>query len=437
MKNNYLIGFLVLTVVVLGYFVLKGGNATTEEQNQTSAAATAKLQTYSNATTAQPIQKATTVDLPLINYTFTKTLASGMKSDEVTKLQQVLAENVYYEGEMTGVMDKLTVQELKDFQTDNGLEVTGTTGPKTRALLSELSRHHGPCAGGQPAIRVRKPNGGEVYQAGQIITVRWRTCHISNSAQLIIAIQHHVPAGNGYGGGNYASNLVGNYPSGSTINDKSETVILPTQYSGHPFGQNFKIMITTHPFGGTVYDVSNNLFTINSSVVHTPSLVVSAEYPTTGALVTSALFSGMQIARFKVTNTGTVPATLNNIRLIDGGSHSGTSATYWLYASDENMNNNTATNIGGRLNSFDFTPLASYPIVHPGSYRYITVVINNTSGIQSGDTFSLGALANGDVNYYVSEQDLGYDTNGDGDMNDRVYNLPTIGNPQLGTVQIN
>jgi peptidoglycan hydrolase-like protein with peptidoglycan-binding domain len=130
MKNNYLIGFLVLTVVVLGYFVLKGGNATTEEQNQTSAAATAKLETYSNATTAQPIQKATTIDQPPINYTFTKTLASGMKSDEVTKLQQVLAENVYYEGEITGVMDKLTVQELKDFQTDNGLEVTGTTGPK-------------------------------------------------------------------------------------------------------------------------------------------------------------------------------------------------------------------------------------------------------------------------------------------------------------------
>jgi hypothetical protein len=41
------------------------------------------------------------------------------------------------------------------------------------------------------------------------------------------------------------------------------------------------------------------------------------------------------------------------------------------------------------------------------------------------------------VNYFVSEQDLGYDANGDGDMNDRVYNLPTIGNPQLGIVQIN
>jgi hypothetical protein len=37
----------------------------------------------------------------------------------------------------------------------------------------------------------------------------------------------------------------------------------------------------------------------------------------------------------------------------------------------------------------------------------------------------------------VREQDLGYDANGDGDIIDSFYNLPTIGNPQLGTVQIN
>jgi hypothetical protein len=144
-----------------------------------------------------------------------------------------------------------------------------------------------------------------------------------------------------------------------------------------------------------------------------------------------------EIARFKVTNNSSVPVTLTTMRLSDTGSHGGTSSTYWLYASDDNMNNYTANQIGGRLNSFDFTPLASYPVVHPGSYRYITVAINNTSGIQSGNTFSLGVHTNGDVTYYVREQDLGYDANGDGDIIDSFYNLPTIGNPQLGTVQIN
>jgi hypothetical protein len=65
------------------------------------------------------------------------------------------------------------------------------------------------------------------------------------------------------------------------------------------------------------------------------------------------------------------------------------------------------------------------------------VAINNTSGIQSDNTFSLGVHTNGDATYYVREQDLGYDANGDGDIIDSFYNLPTIGNPQLGTVQIN
>jgi hypothetical protein len=64
------------------------------------------------------------------------------------------------------------------------------------------------------------------------------------------------------------------------------------------------------------------------------------------------------------------------------------------------------------------------------------VVINNTSGIQTGDTFSLGVHATGDINYFVSEQDLGYDANGDGDMLDRIYNLATVGLPQLGLVTI-
>lgn len=423
--------FLLLVILGLGYFVLKNSNnATSETQNQTSAAATAKLQTYSNATTAQPIQKATTVDQPPINYTFTKTLASGMKSDEVTKLQQVLAENVYYEGTMTGAMDKLTVQELKDFQTDNGLEATGTTGPKTRALLSELSRHLGPCAGGQPAIRVRRPNGGEVYQAGQQVTVRWRTCNYPLSTVNIILAYYQ----NGGSTITQATSLLST-PYG-TPNDRSEVVTMNPIVQGVS-GRYYKIFVTDggSPTSATIYDASNNLFTINTTLAL--PVTISGEFPTSGTVITSSLAVGVQIARFKITNNSTIPITLNNVRLTDNGTHSGTSSTYWLHASDENMTNYTATSIGGRLNSFDFTPLASYPIIHPGSYRYITVTINNTSGIQTGDLFSLGVRTNGDVNYFVSEQDLGYDANGDGDMNDRVYNLPTIGNPQLGIVQIN
>jgi peptidoglycan hydrolase-like protein with peptidoglycan-binding domain len=435
MQNKSLItGVALSAIAIVGIVTMVN---VSNMQKASSAAATAKANLSTAVVDTKPVTEIGSIppvapqpkDQPVINYTFTKTLSAGMKGEEVTKLQQVLAENVYYEGEITGVMDKLTVQELKDFQTDNGLTATGTTGPKSRAVLTELSRHLGLCAGGNPAIRVRKPNGGEVYQAGQQINIKWRSCHISHgdNVRVDLVVAPFPPSGtNGVGLGN-------------TINDGQELLTLPQAgvFNGNPmsFGNNFKVFIWHSATGAQ--DLSNNLFTINHGPVAAPVVVVTAEFPATGTTVTSSLSSGTQIARFKITNNSSVPVTLNNIRLTDAGSHSGTSSTYWLYASDENMNNYTADQIGGRLNSVDFTPLASYPVIHPGLYRYITVVINNTSGIQTGDTFSLGVHATGDINYFVSEQDLGYDANGDGDMIDRISNLATIGNPQLGTVQIN
>jgi hypothetical protein len=262
-----------------------------------------------------------------------------------------------------------------------------------------------------------------VYQAGQQVTVRWRTCHIPFSETMRIQLEQ-VTTGSSY-------SII------DTNNDRSELITLPTlaTFPAMVFGNNFKMNVSRiNPGQMGVFDLSNNLFTINGSLAL--PVVVTADFPATGTTVNSTLSSGTQIARFKITNNSSVRVTLNNIRLTDTGSHSGTSSTYWLYASDENMNNYTADQIGGRLNSVDFTPLASYPVIHPGLYRYITVVINNPSGIQTGDTFSLGVRTNGDVNYYVSEQDLGYDANGDGDMIDRISNLPTTGTPQLGTVII-
>ncbi len=116
-----------------------------------------------------------------------------------------------------------------------------------------------------PSIKVLSPNGGEVYQAGQQITVSWSSCNISASDLVDIVVQHHFPQGGGIGGANYSANL--NPNGGGTINDGTEIVILPTQYSGRPFGTYFKILVIKHPYSvtNTINDISDNLFTINNS----------------------------------------------------------------------------------------------------------------------------------------------------------------------------
>jgi len=110
-------------------------------------------------------------------------------------------------------------------------------------------------------ITVLSPNGGEIFTAGQQITVSWKSSNISADTLVDIFIQHYSPAGNGIDGSNYAANLT----LSGVLNDGSEVVTLPSQYSGRPFGKYFKILVVKHPYdiSSTVYGVSDNLFTIN------------------------------------------------------------------------------------------------------------------------------------------------------------------------------
>lgn len=205
--------------------------------------------------------KAESKNQKSLNFTFTKQLIAGAKGEEVIKLQKVLVENGYLEMKnLTGVMDDNTVSSLKFFQEENKLEITGTLGPKTRVLLSQLSRQIGLCSGNQQKIIVGKPNGGEVYQAGQQIQVRWRTCNIPSNQNVRIDLDVAPFPPIGYNGVGLTN----------TINDGREMVTLPADsaFNGNPmsFGQNFKIAIW-YPNGSTYspIDLSNNLFTINPS----------------------------------------------------------------------------------------------------------------------------------------------------------------------------
>ena len=72
--------------------------------------------------------------------TIIRSLALGMKGDEVMLLQKFLQKNnwgVLSDG-VTGYFGPVTVSALKKFQQANGLDVTGTVGPKTRELINSL-----------------------------------------------------------------------------------------------------------------------------------------------------------------------------------------------------------------------------------------------------------------------------------------------------------
>lgn len=104
-----------------------------------------------------------------------------------------------------------------------------------------------------PLVTVLSPNGGEVFTAGQQITIKWKTSGIPAGNNALIILNDTV---NNYGGWDI-----------TTPNDGEETFTLPT--TGLTFGKNFVIRVSFAPFGGFIgtqlSDASNNTFTIQAS----------------------------------------------------------------------------------------------------------------------------------------------------------------------------
>ncbi len=64
----------------------------------------------------------------------------GMKGSEVKQIQQLLAGKGYYREKPNGIYDKNTVQAVKAFQLDHGLEADGVTGKLTKEALKKKNR---------------------------------------------------------------------------------------------------------------------------------------------------------------------------------------------------------------------------------------------------------------------------------------------------------
>ncbi len=228
--------------------------------------------------------------------TFTRTIAIGERSNDVKKLQDILVSKGYLSADnATGLYGKVTAAAVMALQRANGIIDDGTiVGPKTQAILNGgvgaqaqipsgtgtpasgifppgctsfngYSTVNGqPCSANlQPAqigwvcqfnpnaapkLKVTSPNGGEVFAAGQQITVTWKTCSIPTTAYVDIFLT--MP------GINQGVNLT------HTLNDGSQVVTLPSTstWGQMVYGQNYKITIV-----GAATDASDNLFTINAT----------------------------------------------------------------------------------------------------------------------------------------------------------------------------
>ncbi len=79
---------------------------------------------------------ATSTVIP--GFTFTVTLYSGMRGNNVTELQTILSQQGFFSGVPSGYFGPLTVAAVKKFQAMHGLQQLGVVGPATRAALNLL-----------------------------------------------------------------------------------------------------------------------------------------------------------------------------------------------------------------------------------------------------------------------------------------------------------
>jgi type II secretory pathway pseudopilin PulG len=276
MQNKSLITGVALSAIAIVGIVTAVNVSNMQKASSTAAVVKSQSQVASdliiNSITQEQLQKidadrATLLTtLKPLNYTFKTNITATSPSSEIKKMQEVLRDNMYYGGDLTGKMDNMTTTALMELQSENELPQSSTAGPKTREVLTRLAGSVGPCQGTLQSVRLKKPNGGEIYQDGQQVLVSWRSCNIPSTNGISISLELY----------NTNNTPLGTISSSSfsTLNSGSKMITLPAinfisqanqAFSGVSFGQHFKVLIST--IGLSAYDDSDSFFSINRSQV--------------------------------------------------------------------------------------------------------------------------------------------------------------------------
>jgi len=216
----------------------------------------------------------------------------GATGPQVATYQQELTKLKFYNGPISGVYDAATEQSVKAFQAFHYLASDGILGPITGTLITQLATHtHGavvtPTApvvqnnlvpasatscvpGGQPSITILSPNGGEIYQAGQQVTVTWKSCNVPQNSSVGISFTKE----NSTEWGVTPQTTVGSWTSNLTANDGQEVVTIPNSpiynYPNFQYGGGFKMHVVLYssnvpPLTMAAQDYSDGYFTINNA----------------------------------------------------------------------------------------------------------------------------------------------------------------------------
>jgi len=160
-----------------------------------------------------------------------------------------------------------------------------------------------------------------------------------------------------------------------------------------------------------------------------PLVIVAATFPAGNANSTETISSGKRLATFKITNNSRSKITVTDLKFTDLGVHSGSGAAYRLFYSDQNSDNYNGNFLISRSPTLDFSNLPQNLPIDAQAYRYVSIIMDSASGLLPGDTFKLSVAQPEDIKFTVTEADLGYDYNNDGDFSDVVPNLPVSGTP--------
>ncbi len=120
-----------------------GGSGSNAHYNYGATPATPATPGVSPATPATPSSQAlehASATAQAVSPAFNKDLVVGNRSDDVKRLQQLLAtdKSVYPEGLATGLYGPMTQKAVRAFQKKYGLPQVGRVGPATRAKLQQV-----------------------------------------------------------------------------------------------------------------------------------------------------------------------------------------------------------------------------------------------------------------------------------------------------------
>ncbi len=150
-------------------------------------------------------------------------------------------------------VDKLS--EVSEINKEVGQEVSKTQNQDTKLIdqtKTVVDNSSANCKSNSvPSIKVLSPNGGEVYKAGDKITVKWESCNITSTALNIFVALHKD---GGWDSVTYLSN--------ATTNNGNEVFTIPANIM---LG-SYKIRVGSVS-AKVQQDFSDNSFTINSPQV--------------------------------------------------------------------------------------------------------------------------------------------------------------------------